>query len=80
MKNEPITDVHELVKSEVVNHMKPFVTANFEGQERLYRKMDKLECVVKQHSVSVHDVIQYGAIVFLFISVVILFSYIGGVP
>ena len=67
MKDRPLTDIHEITKKEVANHMAPLLEATFEGEERLARKIDKLERLVIRLSDTRHEWVQDAAIAILFI-------------
>jgi hypothetical protein len=71
----PITDHEELISKEVECRMRPFITANFEGQERLYQKMDRLEkLVIRGSDVRIHAVVNSVAIVGLFVFMLLVLS------
>jgi hypothetical protein len=63
MSKEPITDHDELIRKEVDLRMKPIITANLEGQERLYLKMDRIEkLIMRQYDVRTHAYVNSLAI------------------
>jgi hypothetical protein len=63
MSKEPITDHDELIRREVDLRMKPIITANLEGQERLYLKMDRIEkLIMRQYDVRTHAYVNSLAI------------------
>ena len=46
MPDRPITDHDELIKKEGDLKFRPVVSEIFEGQERVYQKLDKLEKLI----------------------------------
>jgi len=75
MNKNPTTDHEELISKEVDMRMKPFIEENFQGQERLYRKMDKLEgLIVGMYDVRTHAYINSLAIAGLAIFMLILLT------
>jgi hypothetical protein len=75
MNSNPITDHDELIRKEVDLRMKPIITANFEGQERLYQKMDKIEkLILRQYDVRTHAYVNSLAIAGLAIFMLIFLT------
>lgn len=73
MSNRPITDLDELVKSEVCSHIKPFVEATMMEHEITRRKINDLQQTVQSiNRVNMHDVIQYAAIAVLGLSMLVI--------
>jgi hypothetical protein len=75
MSKEPIIDHGELICKEVDLRMKPFVSESFEGQERLYRKMDRIEMLImRQYDVRTHAYVNSLAIAGLAIFMLIFLT------
>jgi cytosine/uracil/thiamine/allantoin permease len=71
MTSRPYTDVHEIVKGEVVAHMKPFIEVMMSEHELTRQKMDKLEMCMKKRQATVNDVLQWVAIIALLVGMLI---------
>jgi len=75
MSKEPTIDHDELIRREVDLRMKPIITANFEGQERLYQKMDRIEkLILHQYDVRTHAYVNSLAIAGLAIFMLIFLT------
>ncbi len=75
MNKDIIIDHEELICKEVDMRMKPLITANFEGQERLYQKMDKIEkLILRQYDVRTHAYVNSLAIAGLAIFMLIFLT------
>jgi hypothetical protein len=75
MKSSAIIDHEELIRKEVDLRMKPIITANFEGQERLYQKMDKIEkLILHQYDVRTHAYVNSLAIAGLAIFMLVVLT------
>lgn len=70
-----VTDQHTLIKREVESHMKPFMGAYFEGEERIARKLRENTKLLKRINGTktrgeiFNDLVNKAAILLLFILV-----------
>ena len=70
MTKRPYTDLHDLVKQEVCDHIKPFIVATMHEHEETRKKITEAEKTFKSmNKINIHDIIQYAAILLLFIGV-----------
>jgi len=74
-KNPIATDCYDLVEKNVESHMRPYIQASMHEDERLYRKMDNIEKLLKKMSDNkTHSTINSVLITFLFIGMAVLLS------
>ena len=75
MTKRPFTDLHEIIKQEVCEHMKPFIEATMMEHEETRRVVKQNTDVLERVGMSkLHTWVQYFLIGMLFIGMIIVIT------
>ena len=67
------TSIHKLVRDEVSLHMRPFIEVTMREHQDTRDEVIELKCLIQAvNKINVHDVLQYGGIILLFLAMLVL--------